>query len=37
MASLSDNFYERLARFRPYTIEIICHACGAQAGQSGEG
>jgi hypothetical protein len=28
LVSLSDAFYERLARFTPYRIEIVCHACG---------
>lgn len=36
MAGLSGNFYERLAKFRPYKVEIVCHACGAQAIQRRE-
>lgn len=36
LASLSGNFYERLAKFSPYKIEIVCHACGAPAVQSSD-
>ena len=28
LVSLSSGFYERLARFTPYRIDIVCHACG---------
>jgi len=28
LASLSEAFYERLAKFSPYRIEIVCHGCG---------
>ena len=28
LVSLSNGFYERLAKFTPYRIEIVCHACG---------
>ena len=33
LVSLSTGFYERLAKFIPYTLEIVCHACGARQTQ----
>jgi hypothetical protein len=27
--SVTDNFYERLAKAKPHAIELVCHACGA--------
>lgn len=37
LASLSSNFYERLAKFNPYRIEIVCHACGTPAAETRDG
>lgn len=37
LATLSGNFYERLAKFSPYKIEIVCHACGTPIPQKREG
>jgi len=34
LVSLSAGFYERLARFKPYKIEVVCHACGTPQPQS---
>jgi hypothetical protein len=28
LVSLSEEFYERLVKFAPYRVEIVCHACG---------
>ena len=33
LVSLSAGFYERLAKFVPYRLEIVCHACGARQSQ----
>ena len=33
LVSLSSAFYERLAKFVPYTLEIVCHGCGARQAQ----
>jgi hypothetical protein len=30
LVSLSAGFYERLAKFVPYRLEIVCHACGTR-------
>ena len=30
LVSLSRGFYERMAKFTPYKLEIVCHACGAK-------
>ena len=29
LVSLSDGFYERLARKSPHAIELVCHRCEA--------
>jgi len=33
LVSLSGGFYERLAKFVPYTLEIVCHTCGTRQAQ----
>ena len=34
LVSLSGGFYERLAKFTPYKLEVVCHACGAKQMQN---
>lgn len=36
LATLSGNFYERLAKFSPYKIEIVCEGCGRPAAEWSE-
>ena len=33
LVSLSSGFYERLAKFTPYRLEIVCHGCGTRQAQ----
>lgn len=44
LVSVSSSFYERIAKFTPYKIEVVCQRCGTvipdlpvpcQAGQHG--
>ena len=37
LVSLSAGFYERLAKFTPYRIEIVCHVCGTRQAEHAPG